>query len=168
LPRLCCLFDTSRRIDLDDGRSLVVMYQGERFGWGAYVPAEKRRPASATTPAQAIAAYLDAPVESLPVPIRRLGERLQQELSAAPRYECDCCGFRTLLNPGHYEICAVCRWEDDRADRVRAREGPDAPSGPNHITLTKARANFRAFGAAKERSRHLARDPRPEERPAQG
>lgn len=49
------------------------MYQEEGFGWGAYVPIEKRRPASATTTAQAIAAYLDVPVESLPVPVRELG-----------------------------------------------------------------------------------------------
>jgi hypothetical protein len=143
------------------------MYQGEGYGWGAYVPVDKRRPASATTPAEAIAAYLDVPVESLPVPVRELGNRLEQELSAAPRYQCDCCGFKTLLNPGCYEICDVCGWEDDRADNGRRLNGPDAPSGPNRVTLTQARANFRAFGAAKERSRHLVRDPRPEEYPPQ-
>jgi hypothetical protein len=142
-----------RRITLDDARTLVVMYQGERSRWGAYIPAETGRPASAPTPAQAIAAYLDAPVESLPLPIRELSERLEKELDAAPRYQCDCCGFKTLLNPGHYEICAVCRWEDDRVDTARARERPGAPSGPNHISLTEARANFEAFGASKEQSR---------------
>ena len=163
----CSLFKTSRRIELDDGRTLAVMYQGERYGWGAYIPKETRRPASADTPALAASAYLDVPVESLPLAVRELGDQMEQELSAAPRYVCDCCGFQTLLNTGQYEICAVCRWEDDRADNARIREGPEAPSGPNHITLTEARENFQKFGAAKERSRHLAREPRPEEHQAQ-
>ncbi len=164
--RLPCLFNESRKIRLHDGRTLVVMYQGERYGWGAYVPGETARPTSEPTPAQAIAPYLDAPVESLPLPIREFCERLEEEFHAAPRYECECCGFKTLLNPGHYDICDVCWWEDDRP--TTARRGPDAPSGPNRISLRDARANFRASGASKDRFRHLARAPRPEEFPEHG
>jgi len=160
------LFDRSRKIELDDGRTLVVMYQGERHGWGAYVAGESKRPVSAASPAEAIAGYLELLGERAPAWAERLSRDFERELSEARRYACDCCGYVTLLNPGRYEICAVCRWEDDRCDNTRRRGGPDAVSGPNHISLTQGRANFRRFGASKERSKQYARDPRPEEHPA--
>jgi cysteine-rich CPCC protein len=141
------------------------MYQGERHGWGAYVQSENKRPASAASPVEAIAGCLELSPEQVPNTAKRLSERLQRELREAPRYVCDCCGYRTLLNPGHYEICAVCRWEDDRCDNNRRRGGPDAPSGPNQISLSQGRANFACFGAADERDKKYVRDPRPEERP---
>jgi hypothetical protein len=72
----------------------------------------------------------------------------------------------TLLNTGCYDICAVCGWEDDRADAGRRRHGPEAPSGPNGVSLSQARANFASFGAAKERSRSRVRSPRPDEYPS--
>jgi hypothetical protein len=28
-------------------------------------------------------------------------------------YKCPCCGFKTLKTKGEYEICRVCKWEDD-------------------------------------------------------
>lgn len=28
-------------------------------------------------------------------------------------YECSCCGYLTLDNIGGYDICRVCKWEDD-------------------------------------------------------
>lgn len=36
-------------------------------------------------------------------------------------YPCVCCGFLTLAEPppGTFEICSVCRWEDDN---VQARD----------------------------------------------
>ena len=160
---LCCLFDVSRSFQLDDGRSLVVTYESEGFGWSAYVPGEARRQALAASPGQAIAAYLDLPLAELPPAARELSERFESELSEAARHVCDCCGLKTLLNPGYYKICPVCGWEDDRVDR--RRRGPDAPSGPNRISLTQGRANFRRFGAAKEESRRWVRDPRPGEQP---
>jgi hypothetical protein len=142
------------------------MYQGEGHGWGAYVPGEGRRPASAASPAEAIAGYLELSGEQMPAWVKRLSQDLQRELSEAPRYACDCCGYLTLLNPGHYEICDVCGWEDDRSDNNRRNGGPDAPSGPNDISLTQGRANFARFRASKERSKQHVRDPRPEEHPA--
>lgn len=142
------------------------MYQGERYGWGAYIPGETKRPASAASPVEAIAGCLELSGEQVPAWARPLSEQLQRELSEAPGYVCDCCGHRTLLNPGHYEICNVCGWEDDRCDNNRHRGGPDARSGPNHISLSQARVNFARFGASKERSKKYVRDPRPEEHPA--
>jgi hypothetical protein len=142
------------------------MYQGERIGWGAYVDGESRRPASAGTPLAAIVGYLELASAQIPGPVQRLAEQLEDELKKAPRYACDCCGFLTLLNPGYYEICDVCGWDDDRVDAGRIRLGPDAPSGPNHVSLTQARTNFRRFGASKEASRDRVRDPRAEEHPS--
>ena len=54
---------------------------------------------------------------------------------------CPCCGFHTLDARGAYEICAACFWEDDGGDRL------DAHSGPNHMTLREAQANFARLGA---------------------
>ena len=164
-PTIAGLFDPCRTIELDDGRTLVVMYQGERYGWGAYVPAENRRPASAASPVEAIAGYLELSRDRVPAGVERLSREFQNDLSEAPRYACDCCGYLTLLNPGHYEICAVCGWEDDRCDNNRICGGPDAPSGPNHVSLTQGRGDFALFGASKERSKEYVRGPRPEEYP---
>jgi hypothetical protein len=144
---------------------MVVQWQGERYDWGAYIPGDYKRPTSARTPVEAIAMYLDHPADRAPEWIKDLSEGLEVELAQAPRYACDCCGYRTLLNPGRYEICDVCGWEDDRADRGRRSGGPDAPSGPNRISLSEGRANFARFGASKERSKPYVREPRPDEYP---
>jgi hypothetical protein len=88
-----------------------------------------------------------------------LTESLTRELSECSRHACGCCGCLTLLNVSSYEICPGCGWEDDRADTHRRRGEPDAPSGPNRISLTQARANFAAFGASLERRSMFVRDP---------
>ena len=95
--------------------------------------------------------------------VHEFSERLERGLREAPRYVCDCCGHRTLLGEGYYEICDVCGWEDDREDKARIRDGADAPSGPNRISLTQARANYARFGASLERRKENTREPRPEE-----
>jgi hypothetical protein len=154
------------RVEVDEGRTVVVMYGGERYGWSAYVAGETSRPVSAASPVEAIAGYLGRSLTDVPASAQRLSERLERELREAPRYVCDCCGHRTLLNPGYYEICVVCGWEDDRVDNNRRRGGPDARSGPNGISLSEARANFARLGAAKERSLPFVRSPRPEELPS--
>jgi cysteine-rich CPCC protein len=157
------VFDRNRHLELVDGRDLVVTYEGEDFGWSAYIPGDTKRPTLAATPAAAIVAHLDFAAGEVPGWVYAFSERFVQELRDAPRHVCDCCGYRTLLNAGYNEICRVCGWEDDRADTGRIRGGPDAPSGPNRISLTQARANFAEFGAAKERSRPHVRRPRPDD-----
>jgi hypothetical protein len=147
---------------------LTVIYQGERYGWGAYVGGETGEhggPGSEQTPAAAMAAYLGWAADEIPAWARELSEGWLRELREAPHYACHCCGYRTLLNTGHYEICDVCGWEDDRADNTRRYGGPDAVSGPNHISLTEARSNFARFGACDQASRPGVRDPRPDEMP---
>ena len=58
--------------------------------------------------------------------------------------QCFCCGYFTLSNRRHFEICDVCFWEDDGVSE------PSEESGPNHITLEKGRLNFSKFGACEE------------------
>jgi cysteine-rich CPCC protein len=142
-----------------------VGYGGERYGWHCYIPGDTKRPTSAVTPAGAITKHLGYLPEEVPAWVREFSERRERELNEAPRYTCDCCGYKTLLSPGHYDICAVCSWEDDRADDNRRDGGPDALSGPNHISLSEARANFARYGACDEKGKEFARSPRPSEVP---
>lgn len=77
-------------------------------------------------------------------------------------YHCPCCGFRTLPNRGHDDICPVCFWEDDGQDE---HDADCVRGGPNHnLSLTQARLNFGLFGACEERHLKNVRPPRPEER----
>jgi hypothetical protein len=77
------------------------------------------------------------------------------------RFPCPCCGFRTLSQPGSYEICQVCWWEDDE---VQARD-PDYAGGANTVSLRTARENYHAFGASDRQFTGKVRVPRPEECP---
>ena len=164
------MFEEVRKIELDDGRTLTVIYQGERYLWAAYVAGEPSKPWPDTepTPAAAMAAYLGWADDEIPVWARELSEGWLRELREAPRYACECCGYRTLLSTGHYEICPVCRWEDDPTTIF----DPDEPGGPgpNYISLTEGRANFEATGTSDHRGRvgEGERDPLPEEYPPAG
>lgn len=64
----------------------------------------------------------------------------------SPLLQCACCDHFSL-DDGDWEICPVCFWEDDGLGISE----PDEESGPNHITLRQARANFAAFGACDRR-----------------
>jgi hypothetical protein len=156
------VFKPLRRVALDNGHELIVQYQGERHGWGAYIAGRAfppwPEPASADTPAAAIAAYLGYPADQVPAWVTELSDDFQQELRDAPRYPCRCCGHKTLLNPDEYEICDVCGWEDEPL-----LKSEDQESGPNRISLRQARENFAVFGASKRDSVPRVRDPRPGE-----
>jgi len=55
-------------------------------------------------------------------------------------YTCPCCGFPTLNERGGYDICILCKWEDDGQDDINADE---VLGGPNEsFSLTEARDNF--------------------------
>lgn len=56
---------------------------------------------------------------------------------------CPCCGYMTLDERGHYDICEVCSWEDDGQDNDDADR---IWGGPNRDSLAKARANFIMYG----------------------
>ena len=60
---------------------------------------------------------------------------------------CPCCGYPTLKRRDWYEICSVCRWEDDGHDDADAQEVSSANSDPEgrQVTLTQARADFSQY-----------------------
>lgn len=55
---------------------------------------------------------------------------------------CPCCGFQSLTERGNYEICPLCKWEDDGQDDPHADE---VWGGPNDdYSLSEARKNFKS------------------------
>ena len=73
--------------------------------------------------------------------------RIEEGVTPAPRlgarYTCPCCGYPTLSERVHYEICDLCHWEDDGQD------DPDADAvwgGPNYdLSLSQARSTFALY-----------------------
>jgi hypothetical protein len=63
---------------------------------------------------------------------------------------------------GHFDICAVCFWEDDN---IQLGDPTYAP-GANKFSLEQSRRNFQAFGAVEERLKRYVRQPRPDELPS--
>lgn len=64
----------------------------------------------------------------------------------APRWQgwflCPCCKYPTLTAREAYEVCPLCRWEDDGQGDADADDL--AEDSPNGRSLTHARANFTA------------------------
>lgn len=55
-------------------------------------------------------------------------------------FTCPGCGFPTLNERGDYEVCAICKWEDDNQDDENA---DDILGGPNsYLSLTQNRINI--------------------------
>ncbi|WP_420535426.1 CPCC family cysteine-rich protein [Actinomadura viridis] len=79
------------------------------------------------------------------------------------RYKCPCCGYMTLSARGRHEICPVCGWQDTG---IRDDEPDEYVGGPNHVTLTEAKANFKLFGASELRGVSRVRPPTPSEIPS--
>jgi len=92
------------------------------------------------------------------------GERFWSPVPASPiKHPCPCCGYQTLRErpPGGYDICPVCRWEDD----ISQFEDPNLEGGPNRVSLRQARRNFRRYGVSDKQRRAHARLPRSDEKP---
>lgn len=77
---------------------------------------------------------------------------------------CLCCGYRTLTAPGIFELCPVCWWQDDGQDETDADAVRYGANGL--LSLTTARTNFLACGAADPRFRERVRAPLQQERAA--
>lgn len=60
-----------------------------------------------------------------------------QKVHGFDRYACPCCGLPTIDEPGIYDICAVCWWEDDG-------QNGNSPFSPNRMSLAQAKENFRS------------------------
>jgi hypothetical protein len=57
---------------------------------------------------------------------------------------CPCCGYLTSSEPGSYDICPICDWEDD----LSQLRFPEMSGGANHLSLMEAQANFEVIGAS--------------------
>jgi hypothetical protein len=78
------------------------------------------------------------------------------------KFACPCCGFLTLdEEPGNYDSCPVCFWEDDPVQF----QYPEKGGGANRVSLQEARENFSRFGACEKRWKRHVRAPLPEEIP---
>ncbi|MBQ8425307.1 MAG: formate/nitrite transporter family protein [Clostridia bacterium] len=76
------------------------------------------------------------------------------------KYKCPCCGFYTFEHKNHeYEICPVCYWEDDP---VQLKD-PTFKGGANHVSLEKARENYKKFEACEHSMKKFVRKPRKNE-----
>ena len=75
--------------------------------------------------------FLGSRLETLGLP------RAEVSGETEPMEACPCCGARSIAGRGEYDICRVCWWEDDGSDNDTA----DQISGPNHVSLVRARAN---------------------------
>jgi hypothetical protein len=53
-----------------------------------------------------------------------------------PMEACPCCGYRTLSSRANYDICDLCKWEDNGVI------DPEQYSGSNHMTLGEAKKTF--------------------------
>ena len=51
---------------------------------------------------------------------------------------CPCCNRYRFDEAGKYEICPICKWEDDPMQRAY----PDYEGGANKMSLNKARAEY--------------------------
>ena len=80
------------------------------------------------------------------------------------KYRCPCCGYFTLEDePGHFDICPVCRWEDDGVQS----DDPNYGGGANTMSLNEARENFKKFGAKSREALKRVRPPIEEEKTEQ-
>ena len=72
----------------------------------------------------------------------------------ADRFACPCCGSLTRLraNYGTWDICPVCRWQDDPHQAA----DPDRAGGANKTSLREAHANDRRGFCELPRNRRPA------------
>ena len=62
-------------------------------------------------------------------------------------YTCPCCGYKAFSEPGSYEICHICFWEDDSVQSA----DPWFAGGANKPCLADGQKNYAKFGAMEER-----------------
>ena len=75
------------------------------------------------------------------------------------KFQCPCCGCMTLDEPKAWDICPVCYWEDDKAQRL----DPTLAGGANKPSLEQAKENFAVWGACDEKVIPFTRMPTAEE-----
>lgn len=79
----------------------------------------------------------------------------------AKKNQCPCCGYYTLEDePGRFDICPVCYWEDDGIQR----DNPNYIGGANGISLNMARENYKKIGAISKEYLDIVRSPYEDEK----
>ena len=73
------------------------------------------------------------------------------------KYTCPCCGHKTLSNNNtlFHEICPVCFWENDPLQN----KNPEYSGGANRVCLSKAKENYKKYGAVEEQFIKFVRKP---------
>ena len=61
-------------------------------------------------------------------------------------FTCPSCAFPTLSEKSAYEICPICRWEDDGQDDSNADEILGGPNGKLSLTESRIRATKELAG----------------------
>jgi hypothetical protein len=56
-------------------------------------------------------------------------------MMSAPLFPCPCCGAPVVSEPGGYELCSLCGWEDDPVQSA----DPNFGGGVNELSLTRHR-----------------------------
>lgn len=74
-------------------------------------------------------------------------------------FPCVCCGYITVDEPGSYDICPVCNWEDD----ISQLRYPTIGGGANPNSLVDAQLDFAATGSSHPRRAGRGRPPAPDE-----
>jgi hypothetical protein len=64
-------------------------------------------------------------------------------------------------NPGSFELCPICWWEDDSVQF----EDQDYEGGANEPSLRQARLNFSKHGAIRPEDKMHVRPPNDDEKP---
>ncbi len=74
------------------------------------------------------------------------GKAITSDIVPRANY-CDCCGYNSIDKKGSYEICPICRWEDDYTQG----ESYFLWGGPNSVSLYVAKVNYEKLGASDPR-----------------
>ncbi len=71
------------------------------------------------------------------------------------KFNCPCCGYKTLEEEFSWDICPICYWEDDPLQFKNV----DLEGGANTVSLRKAQKNFIEFGACERDMLRYVREP---------
>jgi len=149
------------RLTLPDGRELEARQEGPTGNWVARVSGAEERTAEGRWLLVVLKELLDLPRGTPPAWLDDAIKRLAgHETPTGRRFPCPCCDYLTLVDPptGTFQICPVCRWEDDNLQFVDL----DYRGGANRVSLREARENFRRYGVS-EPERRTGRPPTPDE-----
>jgi hypothetical protein len=82
-----------------------------------------------------------------------------EDPSIPPLNPCPCCGYLVFGDePGSYEICEICFWEDDG---LQLEFATTLDGGANRVTLLDAQLNYARLGACEATAMQHVRRPTP-------